>query len=663
MAPLGRAGITSALVALRGAALDGYVPAAAALSAVISRELGFSGYEEFLFSVGTPEELVSAAHVPSLVRLYALGFIPGAVLAYHEAISVGPENELLESAYRGLRLCVRRNSPFQDEALRALLLHLAAADASSERGSFLRLYSNVVRSIVYQARVVPGRNMNTRFEVGRELLLSERGISALTFATFHEFGHFLDFAGGARAGTATRVGSEEDLHAIDELAPQLMEIAEQLVGTPLRPGDGRRRSLPSGVFVLCTMERISETSRWFIHVSFSVSGNPVELVDAAGCTLRFLCALGIRPEEAAAAHSTSGIFHVGFFTAPTDADAAPVADWSADAAVEWLESLRAAGRLAQHEREIPELLLGESMPIRLYAQSMQSVRDARFCHLVNSEALGGAEPHILHAFALHLANAETDPATRDGVLASGPLGAAVRSADPVTLRHVLAASANVPAENPPTYAQLASLGSSCALLRQSTGIGFVGATAAGIEDVVRQLVNAGFSVDEELDDLGSTLLIEAAARSPRWLDLLLGLGADPARADARGQTPLISAGQSGHRDAVAKLLAAGADPDGQDNDRRSALMYALEYMWPEVTELLLRGGADPDLTTNDGTAAMHYAVTIPIESIRKQIVALLAEAGAALDEEMDNGMTPMALAAAKKLDDTVAQLRALGATA
>jgi hypothetical protein len=96
MAPLGRHGITSALAALRGAALDGCFPAAAALSAVISRKLGFSGHEEFLFSVSSPEEVASATHVPSLIRLYALGFIPDAVLAHGDVIATKPESDLLE---------------------------------------------------------------------------------------------------------------------------------------------------------------------------------------------------------------------------------------------------------------------------------------------------------------------------------------------------------------------------------------------------------------------------------------------------------------------------------------------------------------------------------------------------------------------------------------
>jgi hypothetical protein len=519
-----------------------------------------------------------------------------------------------------------------------------------------------VRPIIYEARVVAGGNVNTKFEVGRELLLSERNIGALKFATYHEMGHHADFHGIARPA-AMRAGGTEDLHALEELAPHLMKAAEQLAGTPLHTGDGRSLRLPSGVAVRCTIEQLRRSPHQIAIASFSMSGHPMGFADAAACALGFLLALKIRPETAAAGHSSYGIFYVGFPRTSTHAGAAHACAGSVHDSASWIEDLRATGRLTRHIEQIPELLLSESTQVRLYAQSKQNVRDALFCSQVNSNALAGTDPRMLHTHALRLAGNETDLATRDAVVASGPLWAAIRCADPVTIRRVLRSDADTLNKGSLRHAGLASLGISCALFRDGTGVFYFGATAANVEEAVGELISAGFSIDEELDDLGSTMLIEAAARNPRWLDQLLGLGADPAHADARGQTALISAAQAGHSDAVAKLLAAGAEADRQDNDGRSALMHAVEYMRTGVVDLLLCKGADPDLITSDGTAAVHYAMNVPTESVRNQIVALLAEAGAAIDEETDDGVTPMAIAAANDFEGTVAQLRMLGAKA
>ena len=93
-------------------------------------------------------------------------------------------------------------------------------------------------------------------------------------------------------------------------------------------------------------------------------------------------------------------------------------------------------------------------------------------------------------------------------------------------------------------------------------------------EVVRILLDAGAAVE-----LGPGLLVSAAVRGAKWLELLIEYGADPNLENDDGWTALMIA----------------AD--------RARYPHQID---PDVVALLLHHGADPTFTNNDG----HTAVTI-----------------------------------------------------
>jgi ankyrin repeat protein len=92
------------------------------------------------------------------------------------------------------------------------------------------------------------------------------------------------------------------------------------------------------------------------------------------------------------------------------------------------------------------------------------------------------------------------------------------------------------------------------------------------------------------NDAGDTLLMLAAYHGHAELvAALLQHGADPARCNDRGQSP----------------LAGGADANHRLSDGKTAFMFAAMFNRVEVMQLLLRHGADADAADASGmTAAM-----------------------------------------------------------
>ncbi|MFF3848836.1 ankyrin repeat domain-containing protein [Streptomyces sp. NPDC002328] len=125
-------------------------------------------------------------------------------------------------------------------------------------------------------------------------------------------------------------------------------------------------------------------------------------------------------------------------------------------------------------------------------------------------------------------------------------------------------------------------------------------------------------------------LVEAAASGDtRSVDALLRTGADPAKADTDGRTPLYAASVQGEADTARALLAAGAPPDAQSGGLGSEgtpLCAAACWGHTDTVRALLDHGADPNLREDDGTGhtPLKWATTGPYP----ETIAVLRAAGA-----------------------------------
>ncbi|TQK52409.1 ankyrin repeat protein [Streptomyces sp. SLBN-118] len=137
------------------------------------------------------------------------------------------------------------------------------------------------------------------------------------------------------------------------------------------------------------------------------------------------------------------------------------------------------------------------------------------------------------------------------------------------------------------------------------------AAVSGEADIVRLLLDAGASPDEESRGPGSEGLPLCAAACWGYsaaVRELLSHGADPRlrEDDGAGYTALLWAAAGGHHETARLLLEANADPDAGHLDR-TPLMAAAEFGATGIVRDLLRHGADARRTDGQGHTALDLA--------------------------------------------------------
>lgn len=111
-----------------------------------------------------------------------------------------------------------------------------------------------------------------------------------------------------------------------------------------------------------------------------------------------------------------------------------------------------------------------------------------------------------------------------------------------------------------------------------------------------------------------------------------------------------------------RLLEAGADPNECDTKGNPLLMLAAENHHAEAVKLLLEFGADTEICGAMEWTALHAAVaTDKGRAEQAECVRLLLQAGAKTDEQDENGLTPLALAARNDDERVVMMLLEAGA--
>ncbi|HTG96465.1 MAG TPA: TSUP family transporter [Burkholderiales bacterium] len=96
--------------------------------------------------------------------------------------------------------------------------------------------------------------------------------------------------------------------------------------------------------------------------------------------------------------------------------------------------------------------------------------------------------------------------------------------------------------------------------------------------------------------------------------------------DAKGDTPLHRAVETGMRRLTEALLAAGADPQARTRNGETALHLAALHPDPDFADLLLAAKADPRVQNADGESPLHWAALSGHIVVAQHLLARGAEA-------------------------------------
>ncbi len=198
------------------------------------------------------------------------------------------------------------------------------------------------------------------------------------------------------------------------------------------------------------------------------------------------------------------------------------------------------------------------------------------------------------------------------------------------------------------------------------------AARADDPEIVRLLIARGADV-RVANRYGITPMWQAAlSGNAQIIEALAAAGASVDVALASGETPLLVAARTGKADAVRALIARGANPNLAENVfGQTPLMLAAAENHAEVCRLLLSSGA----TLNTKTA-LHKGKTFALSNPYKggftalmyavrhgsiDATAALLDAGANINEQDPEGISPLLLAVFNGHYDLAAQLVKRGA--
>jgi hypothetical protein len=190
------------------------------------------------------------------------------------------------------------------------------------------------------------------------------------------------------------------------------------------------------------------------------------------------------------------------------------------------------------------------------------------------------------------------------------------------------------------------------------------ASAAGDAAAIRGALADGADPDAR-DAAGSpALMLATVARSADAVRALIDAEADVDAQDAERFTPFLYAGAEGLLDILTLANEAGADPAITNRYGGVALIPASERGHVEVVRYLLsETDVDVDHVNDLGWTALLEAILLSDGGPRHQeIVRLLIENGADVDQADGDGVRPLAHAIARGQTEIVTILEAAGAT-
>ncbi len=188
--------------------------------------------------------------------------------------------------------------------------------------------------------------------------------------------------------------------------------------------------------------------------------------------------------------------------------------------------------------------------------------------------------------------------------------------------------------------------------------------ASGHVALIELFLSRGAAIDAR--NLVGTTALYGAAENERHASVtrLLAHGADPDLPGPSGVTPLAAAAFKGNGRIVETLLARGADPNVVDRTGKSAMTYAAARAFTFVIRRLLDAGVDPNRAYGNDLTALMWAAGHD-EGVGSgaalDAIALLLDAGAAIDPLDDRGRTALMIAAELGRAEIVALLLERGA--
>ena len=132
------------------------------------------------------------------------------------------------------------------------------------------------------------------------------------------------------------------------------------------------------------------------------------------------------------------------------------------------------------------------------------------------------------------------------------------------------------------------------------------AVGGGHAEIVRVLLDRGFTVSAQDTEKRTPLAAAIGANSWTMIDLLLSRGANPNATTPDGRPILWLAARSFNTAGIVLLARYGAKINAQDATGRTALMHAAEACQAWSVKALLEAGADPLLRDRNGRTAADF---------------------------------------------------------
>ncbi|MCJ1244877.1 Ankyrin-2 [Trapelia coarctata] len=141
------------------------------------------------------------------------------------------------------------------------------------------------------------------------------------------------------------------------------------------------------------------------------------------------------------------------------------------------------------------------------------------------------------------------------------------------------------------------------------------------EEHVRSLVCTDVDLYGQNADIFPTVHLACMAETSRFLEHLLGKGADSNLRDNDNDTPLIVAAKRGQFEYVQLLIRHNADVNLSGNEGWTALHHAAWVPAPKIVETLVENGANIHAKGDDGSNALHLAAEVDAVEVATFLIA------------------------------------------
>jgi len=180
------------------------------------------------------------------------------------------------------------------------------------------------------------------------------------------------------------------------------------------------------------------------------------------------------------------------------------------------------------------------------------------------------------------------------------------------------------------------------------------------DEVAELLIQAKVGIEQRVDH-GDTALVQAAYQgSIKCIKLLVARKADLNSAKHDGDTALHLAAQRKQSEALSLLVEAKADVNAANRLRATPLKVACFCCFADGVKVLLKAGADINAAAVDGETPLHAICHHRPEPAQAIVEMLLAHKASVTATRMDDGFTPLHIAAGHNYFDTLELLMEVG---